>query len=197
MASVLFIICIAIYMNSFNQDMIIDDNNISTTIAEKIEDHPIDIEYKKKDLLESDENVEEKDKISNKDHIKQVYEDVNQNSKVKNNYKYKVKPGMTMYSIATMLYGDRKMINDIKKLNNISDSANIKLDKILLLPRRYSNQYKSVLPRVYKMKKGDTLFSISMRYHGNRNIIESIKKINGIEDIDNISTGRVIFIPVN
>lgn len=220
------IVSTALFTYWLNKNRIILDKSTTPTISDEMKDIPrfnenslIVIDENDNDLIIIDENVvedNENNKKYNKDHtvkeeIKEKPEnsdshEIEENAKVDGNedfdqknkgyYKYKLKSGMTLYSISTMLYGDNKMVSRLKKVNNITDVTNVSVGKTLLLPKTYSDKYKTSTPRIYKIKKGDTLFSISMKYYGNKNMIESIRDFNGIGNIKNISVGSTIFIPI-
>lgn len=49
---------------------------------------------------------------------------------------------------------------------------------------------------VYTIQRGDTLYGISMRFYGNRRMIEDIMKANpSIKDVNTIYVGQEITLP--
>lgn len=63
------------------------------------------------------------------------------------------------------------------------------------IDKKHKKHKKHEVPATYKLKQGETLFSTSMKFYGSQAKIEEIKKINNIEDINNISTGKLLKLP--
>lgn len=214
--SLVLIASASLFMYLLNNNIITLNKNITPVISEKIEEVP---RFNEEDLIEIDENVTKTNDINKKNNEVQIdrgelkgklesnsSQQIEKNAKreiqentIQNNdnyYKYNLKPGMTLYSISTMLYGNKEMVTSIKKINNIIDVTNVNVGKTILLPKIYNDQYNTLTPMIYTIKRGDTLFSISMKYYGNKNMIESIRNFNGIENLNNISIGSTIFLPI-
>lgn len=101
---------------------------------------------------------------------------------------YTVKKGDTLYSISKK-YG--VSIKELKRLNNLR-SSKIKIGQKIKI-KVYKNQSEEKKFILYKVKEGETLYVISLKY----NIpIESLKKINNIKD-NVIFVGQKIKIPLN
>ena len=49
--------------------------------------------------------------------------------------------------------------------------------------------------KTYRLKAGETLYSVSMRFYGTKKKIEEIKKLNNIKDENNLSIGHVLKLP--
>lgn len=110
---------------------------------------------------------------------------------------YKVRPGDTLFSISRKCYGYNGMVEAIRRLNNIKDVSNLRTGTILKLPNssRGPIKQKIEVPLTYKLKPGETLFSISMKFYGTQEKIEEIRKLNNIEDINNIRIGTLLKLP--
>lgn len=101
---------------------------------------------------------------------------------------YTVKKGDTLYSISKK-YG--VSIKELKRLNNLR-SSKIKIGQKIKI-KVYKNQSEEKKFILYRVKEGETLYVISLKY----NIpIESLKKINNIKD-NVIFVGQKIKIPLN
>lgn len=108
---------------------------------------------------------------------------------------YTLKPGETLYRVSVKLYGHRGMIEEIRRLSGIKDINNISVGTVLKVPKVSNNQYQAKIPRVYKLKAGDTLYSVSMKFYGNKEKIEEIIKLNNIKDIHDLSIGTTLKLP--
>ncbi|SDN79811.1 LysM peptidoglycan-binding domain-containing protein [Alkalicoccus daliensis] len=99
---------------------------------------------------------------------------------------YKVKAGDTLYSIARK-YG--VTVNQMKAANNITNVHTLQIGKVLTVPNQTTQKESAT---TYKVKAGDTLYSIANR-HGS-----SVKKIqdkNNISDPRFLQIGAVLTIP--
>jgi len=107
---------------------------------------------------------------------------------------YTVKKGDTLYNISKK-YG--VSIKELKRLNNLK-SSKIKIGqrikiKIYKSYQGFQNQSKEKRFILYKVKEGETLYVISLKYNVP---IESLKRINNIKD-NVIFVGQKIKIPLN
>ncbi|WP_432666249.1 CotH kinase family protein [Wukongibacter baidiensis] len=76
-------------------------------------------------------------------------------------------------------------LDQLKKgKNSLSDDKDIESDK------NTNESYET-----YTLKAGETLFYVSMRFYGHQGMIEEIRKLNNIEDINNIPTGKLLKLP--
>ncbi len=104
---------------------------------------------------------------------------------------YIIKNGDTLYSIS------RKTgvsIDDILKLNNIKNSSEIKVGKVIRLTdnlksNRLATQTGKGSRPEYKVKAGDTIYSISRKYNIS---VKEILSINNLKSSDNLRLGQRI-----
>lgn len=138
----------------------------------------------------------EQDSQQNKE--KDNLADEENTDKDKSYYMYVLNKGDTLFRIAELFYGDKEVAYDIQKINAINDVTNILVDDVLLLPSNIRNNDEIMIPKVkkYKIMKGDTLYSISLKFYGHKGMIEDIIITNSIEDEDNIMVGSEIILPV-
>ncbi|TCO69831.1 CotH kinase family protein [Marinisporobacter balticus] len=148
-----------------------------------------------------------KDTEETKNEVSQTIpkEEINKNENVvENNIKpkiiymrYKVRPGDTLFLISRKFYGYNGMVEAIRRLNNIKDVSNLRVGTRLKLPNtsRGPIKQKIEVPLTYKLKPGETLFSVSMKFYGTQEKIEEIKKLNNIDDINNIFVGTLLKLP--
>lgn len=110
---------------------------------------------------------------------------------------YKLKPNETLFSLSMWYYNKKSKIQEIKRLNNITDVNSISTRKNLKLMPYKNSKMSSYAPKYYKIKKGETLFSLSMRFYSEKRMIEAIKKLNNIsnEKVNDISTGTTLIMP--
>ena len=107
---------------------------------------------------------------------------------------YTVKKGDTLYNISKK-YG--VSIKELKRLNNLK-SSKIKIGQRIKIKvykpyQGFQNQSKEKKVILYKVKEGETLYVISLKYNVP---IESLKRINNIKD-NVIFVGQKIKIPSN
>ncbi len=106
---------------------------------------------------------------------------------------HKILPGDTLITIAKRY---RSNVSDIKKLNSL-DSDRIRVGDILKIPTKQisSPKYQESIqaPLVYKVKKGDSLSSISKRFGVSVEDIKAANKIKG----EKIIAGRQLYIPTS
>lgn len=121
---------------------------------------------------------------------------VSQKKKTKNNVIHKVKKGETLYSIANK-YSIRMV--DLRNLNNIPyDDDNLKIGQKLIIAsgkniahtKKSSNLKSSGKKYRHKVKKGETLASIALKYHSTAS---SIKKLNNLKS-DKIIIGQTLVV---
>lgn len=188
---------------------------LDTDYVEKLSDEKFKLEtteaikeIKNKESKENKEDEENKENegsetISKKE-INKKESAVQNKSKPKSKPKpkiiymtYKVKPGDTIYSISRKFYGYNGMAKAIKRLNNIRDASGLRVGTIVKLPKssRGPIRQKIEVPETYKLKPGETLFSISMKFYGTQEKIEEIKTLNNIDDINNIDIGTLLKLP--
>lgn len=157
-------------------------------------DKPEDIEEtttEENEAKEESQNIE-KEEINKNEIV------VDKNEKPKIIYmKYKVRPGDTLFSISRKFYGYNGMVEAIRRLNNINDVNDLRVGSILKLPNssRGPIKQKIEVPLTYKLKPGETLFSVSMKFYGTQEKIEEIRKLNNIEDINDINIGTLLKLP--
>lgn len=98
---------------------------------------------------------------------------------------YKVKSGDTLYSIAKK-YG--VTVDELKKINNLSNN-NLSINQSLIIPSKEQKD-ESNQPIYYKVKSGDTLYSIAKKYGIS---VEKLKDINNKKN-NLITVGELLII---
>lgn len=93
----------------------------------------------------------------------------NQNSEI-----YIVKRGDTLYSIAR---DNNITISELKQLNNLSNNT-IYIGQQLLLKKRIEEELPNENDKLYIVKKGDTLYSISRKLNISVDTLKSLNKLN-------------------
>ena len=90
-------------------------------------------------------------------------------------FMYTVKPGDTLYKIATKY---NTTVDAIKNLNYLK-SDNLTVGQVLRIPETYTKEEEMILPNYinYTVEKGDTLYSISRKYNIN---VDTIIKDNSL-----------------
>ena len=93
---------------------------------------------------------------------------------------YRVKAGDTLFSIARKY---KVSISDITKLNKLKSNALLHPGQILKIPGlSYTQKAKEAVAKnkktVYKVKKGDTLFSIAKKYNMR---VDTLRKLNNLK----------------
>ena len=110
-----------------------------------------------------------------------------------NMFMYTVKPGDTLYKIATKY---NTTVNAIKNLNYLKND-NLSVGQVLRIPETYTKEEDLILPNYinYVVEKGDTLYSIARK---NNISVDTIIKDNALIN-NNLSIGQnlKIRIPTN
>lgn len=96
---------------------------------------------------------------------------------------YIVKPGDTLYAIASRYH---TTVDAIKRLNNLTSNV-LSVGQVLRIPSTANNNYIS-----YIVQRGDTLFSIASRY---QTTVDAIKRLNNLTS-NVLSIGQVLRIGV-
>ena len=98
---------------------------------------------------------------------------------------YVVKPGDTLWGISNQ-YG--VSVTELAELNNV-DATTLKVGKVLKIPNKSGNNPDNMF--MYKVVKGDSLYSIAKKYGTS---VEEIKKLNYLTS-NNLVIGQVLRIP--
>ena len=85
------------------------------------------------------------------------------------NQTYTVKQGDTLYGISNQ-FGVN--VNDLAELNNIRGS-NLQIGQVLKIPNKSGTNPSNMF--IYKVKKGDSLYSIAQRYN---TTVKKIQELN-------------------
>ena len=87
---------------------------------------------------------------------------------------YIVKRGDTLYSIAR---DNNITVSELKQLNNLSNNT-IYIGQQLLLKKRIEEELPNENDKLYIVKKGDTLYSISRKLNISADTLKSLNKLN-------------------
>mgnify|MGYP004683238173 CR=1 FL=1 len=112
-----------------------------------------------------------------------------------NHYRnYTVQEGDTLWSIAQRFLGNGNLYNQIKSLNGLTGDT-IYIGQVLKIPDSTSGgtSGSNVIVK-YRVKRGDTLWSIAQRFYGNGSLYNKIKEKNNLTD-DVIYVGQILNIP--
>ena len=101
------------------------------------------------------------------------------------NQTYIIKPGDTLYGISNQ-FG--VSVSDILSINNINPS-NLQVGQVINVPTIEGTNPNDTF--YYTVKKGDTLYGISIRYN---TTVQNIKKLNNLVT-NNLSIGQQLLIP--
>lgn len=102
------------------------------------------------------------------------------------NNKYIVQKGDTLYSIANKF---NISVGELKELNNLTSNL-LSVGQILNVLDNYDNK-ENIMPNLYVVQKGDTLWSIASRYNVSINDIRMVNNLNS----DILSIGQTLMIP--
>ena len=102
------------------------------------------------------------------------------------NNKYIVQKGDTLYSIANKF---NISVGELKELNNLTSNL-LSVGQILNVLDNYDNK-EDIMPNLYVVQKGDTLWSIASRYNVSINDIRMVNNLNS----DILSIGQTLMIP--
>ena len=105
----------------------------------------------------------------------------------KNYIEYIVKKGDTLSSIAKKF---SSTYQELASYNNIKNPNLIYVNQVIKVPTKENNII------TYKVKKGDTLWSIASKYLGNGNKYLQIAKDNNIKNPNKINVGQIIKINI-
>ena len=98
---------------------------------------------------------------------------------------YTVVKGDTLYNVANKF---KVSVDNIKVINNLNNNI-ISIGQILKIPNSINNQDNGKL--TYKVKKGDTLYSIAKIYNTS---VNELKSLNNLKD-DTLTIGEVLILP--
>ncbi len=99
---------------------------------------------------------------------------------------YSIQKGDTLWRIALSYYGSARLVDFLKKHNNIISSKNLKEGREIKIPNYIS----------YEVKKGDTLYRISRKILGNARKYSDLAEYNDISNPDFIKVGQILIIPL-
>ena len=96
---------------------------------------------------------------------------------------YTVENGDTLRSIAQKVFGDPEKYRGIMELNNLTNPR-VYAGQTIRIPESMDS---NVI--IYRIRRGDTLWNISKRYH---TTVDELVKNNNIADRDKINVGQKI-----
>lgn len=184
--------------NSSNIKKIIKVNNkIIVIMRENGKDKRVELDAKTLDMIsknskKSSKKSSHKKRISKKSTSKSsskvAKKSKNKNSKNSSSHNYTVKSGDTLFAIAKKY---KVSISDLAKLNKLGSNTLIKPGDVLKIPSsgyteaalkavEYNNK------TVYKVKKGDTLYSIAKKYNMK---IDTLRKLNNLKKSPKLKKG--------
>ncbi|MCK5678343.1 MAG: C40 family peptidase [Flavobacteriaceae bacterium] len=104
--------------------------------------------------------------------------------------KYKIKSGDSLYAIAKK---NKTTVSKVRQANGMKKGETLKVGKVLKVPTNKKMTKKKLIKlSKYKIKKGDTLFSIASRHH---TTIAKLTRTNGMKKGDTLKLGRTIKVP--
>ncbi|WP_284238564.1 LysM peptidoglycan-binding domain-containing protein [Paenibacillus glycanilyticus] len=103
---------------------------------------------------------------------------------------YTVEPGDTLYSITKQYFNRNNYMNALMAYNGIEDpNTELKIGMALRVPLRSGEGKHTVV-------KGDTLYSLSVRYYKSQDYQQAIAEANGLgTDLSRIQAGQELQIP--
>ncbi len=112
---------------------------------------------------------------------------------------YQVQPGDSLIRIAQTTLGDGNRWREIAKLNNITNTRDIRVGQVLKLPPDATTTSapppESSAPQTYQVQPGDSLIRIAQTTLGDGNRWREIAKLNDITNARDIRIGQVLRIP--
>ena len=117
--------------------------------------------------------------------------------------KHSIKNGETLYTIARKHH---TTIEEVRKVNGLKKGDNLKIGRVIKVPKNTYKVPKSKIVKAKKtkkksnklvkhsIKKGETLFTIAKKHH---TTIEEVRKANGLKKGVNLKIGRVLKVPLN
>jgi len=164
--------------NANIKKIIKENNKIVVIIRENGKDKKVVLDAKTLKSLSASKNSAKNKKISknSKDSIKSK----NSSEKKLKKGEYRVKSGDTIFSIAKKY---KVSIEDLVKLNKLSSNSLIHPGDILKIPGiSFEKKAKEAVAKnkktVYKVKKGDTLYSIARKYNMR---VDTLRKLNNLK----------------
>jgi LysM repeat protein len=197
-------------VNPSNKEIVILDEYIYNSLIEVYNSEIDTIDYLNGDLSEHDYGIAMNDMEVNVENLEKMFKQVAMTYKSKRHITfsndmyyllgetppvktettgtYKVKKGDTLYAIAKRY---KTSVNQLKKINNLK-SDHIYVGQVLKVSGSTTapskNEPASPKTTSYKVKKGDTLSSISKK---NKTTVSNLKKINNLKS-DRIYVGQVL-----
>jgi len=185
--------------NSSNIKKIIKvKNKIIVIMRENGKDKRVELDAKTLDMISKNSKKSSKTKASKKSNKKHNRKNKNSTKLAKNSksksasknrsHKYTVKSGDTLFAIAKKY---KVAISDLTKINKLSSNTLIKPGDILKIPSSgYTEAAKKAVEynnkTVYKVKKGDTLYSIAKNYNMR---VDTLKKLNNLKKNPKLKKG--------
>ena len=93
---------------------------------------------------------------------------------------YEVKPGDTLYDIAASRYGDPRYVRLIEAANPGLDPQRLRIGDRLVMPdvAETSEAPAAPQPKVYEVRRNDTLIGIARRFYGDASMYRKIYEAN-------------------
>lgn len=183
------------------------------------------LEEKEQEIAEENKDIENNDQVTplqeeDLDPIVDEEKQNNQDEKLLSNeivndqqpeeatIEHKVKAGDSLYKLSIQYYDSPKYQQFLAGFNNIENSNDLKVGQIVTIPFPpsdgwYVEEESDIIPaskekddiQIHEVKKGDTLFSISMKYYRSADYQDLIAERNGLDDPSSLKVGDQLEIP--
>ena len=122
-----------------------------------------------------------------------------QGNREKNDTRYTIESGDTLYDISNRHYGDGDRYNEIADYNNIENPDYIKAGDTINLPndKKEDPRFKHAKLIDYTVKEGDSMTAICERFYndGSLSMANRLARFNKMEDVNSLQIGQELKIP--
>ena len=122
------------------------------------------------------------------------------NNKEKNDTRYTIESGDTLYDISDRHYGDPNRYVEIADYNNIENPDYIRAGDSINIPndnKKDDSRFKHAKMIEYTVKSGDSMTAICERFYndGSLSMANRLARFNKMEDVNNLQLGQELKIP--